>query len=195
MIPLPKALWPRRESVSCFHIPNVAVGRIALKDALVPVFSAFYSHGMFLPPKQWTLVHIPSVHRTTDSKDGVDDLVEAMEACQVEAKEESPPKTRLCMLMDPSTLHMIGNSLLAVYVDADKTDSIVALKLFLPEGVDPDEHWCGVGERYKTTYEYLQKHMHTPLTEHVAREVFEETARATPMIEDEAAVQDGEDLL
>lgn len=165
MFKIPKVLWPRRESVDCFLIPNVAVGRVNIDDKILPIFSAFFSHAMFLRPDMWKMVRVPQGALPRTTSDGMSpsevDLVGRMEKCHVsEVRDvESKEEETLLFVIDPSTLYVFGDSVAAVFMD--KSDTMAAMKLFLPEGADPDEHWKGVGERYEYTYRELQK---TPVT-------------------------------
>lgn len=136
MFQLPKSLWPRRDASQNFIIPNVAVGRIQVEDETFPVFSAFFSHAMFLDATRWTLVVVPGAgDDAPESKDGDD--------------SDSPCR----VFMDPMTLHVFGKSPMSVFMDQD---TIAMITLHLPEGADADAHWTGVGMRYKMTYDMLR---------------------------------------
>ena len=142
---LPKSLYPvHQKDGDFFNVPNVATGSIQLKDSdPIPVFSAFFSHATFLPPKQWQLIKHP-------------------------VKGEDGKTTTKHVFVDPATLYVLGKSVIAFYTDDEVYSGAVAgLHLYAPDEPEHEEisavkpwtahpkHWRGVGGRYKEVYELL----------------------------------------
>lgn len=181
MFRLPPSLWPRRESEHCFVVPNVAVGHVLVEQKHLPIFSAFFSHAMFLPSNQWTLISVPCAEpkSTPNSSKFVPNY-----------------ENKLNILIDPPTLHMFGSSLIAICMDPSRLDDhhIAAIKLYLPPDTLPNTHWTNVGKRYQLTYTMLKKSKlcttdknptQQDSNSQIIHQVVDEMLTATPCIQDD----------